>query len=114
MNDSIKLKISEADLAPDDLNDQLPFSCRLIRQISGPDRPDYWIAQLEKPIIWGKKTVNYIVIAPRFIGVVIKKGMGRIVLGVAYVIDESLLTDARLDFGKCEYTAICIAEEVKE
>jgi len=32
-----------------------------------------------------------------------------IALDVAYVTDESVLNDQTLDFGKCQYSAVCIA-----
>jgi hypothetical protein len=39
---------------------------------------------------------------------------GRIMVGIAYVTDESLLDDARLDFAKCHYAAIGMAEYVAD
>jgi hypothetical protein len=113
-NDCLKLRIVDADYAPDDLHNQLPLECRLIRMIAGSDRPDYWLAKAERPIKWGIETVNYLIVSARYVGVEVKAGIGSIVLGVAYVTDESLLDDTNLNFDKCQYIAICMAYEIKE
>ena len=40
-NVSMKLTVTMVDYNPPDLNDQVPFSFALVRQIPGPDRPDW-------------------------------------------------------------------------
>jgi len=110
---AIQVEITNLDYAPQLLLDQLPFCIKLIRQIPGKDRPDYWIAKLDKPLLWTSSEISYLIVGARFTGSVIQKGMGRIVLGIALVVDESLLNDASLDFSKCEYVAIGEAVEIQ-
>lgn len=40
-----------------------------------------------------------------------EKGIGSIVINVAYVTNESIIEDSALDFDKCKYVAICDAVE---
>lgn len=109
----MRLRLINADYAPDDLYNQLPVTCKLIRELPGSDRADYWLAKTEKHIAFNEITVDYLIVSPRFVGVTIKPGIGEVVLGVAYVTDKSLINDTNLDFKKCEYVAICMAEETK-
>lgn len=109
---NMKLRLIGCDYAPPDMEEQLPVICRLLRMIPGSDRPDYWLAKCEKPIKHEGTDVNYLVVAPRYAGQEIKKGMGKITLGVAYVTDESLTHDKSLSFEKCSYAAVCVAEEL--
>jgi hypothetical protein len=39
--------------------------------------------------------------------------MNDLPVGIAYVTDESITADARLDMGKCEYVAIGAADEIQ-
>jgi len=108
----LKIQLIDCDYAPQDMESQLPITCSLLRMIPGKDRPDYWLAKCECSIKFETTEINYLILAPRFIGAEIKKGMGSIVLGVAYVTDETLTQEATLDFGKCKYVAICTAREL--
>lgn len=107
----IKLRLIDCDYAPEDMEKQLPVSCQLIRMIPGNDRPDYWIAKCDRSIKYGDSTIKYLVLAPRFVGAKIEKGMGTIAVNVAYVIDETITQDTTLNFDKCRYVAICNAIE---
>ncbi len=40
----MRLAVTGVDHAPSELEDQTPFTIELIRQMPGPDRPDYWLA----------------------------------------------------------------------
>ncbi len=108
---NIKLQLIDCDYAPEDMERQLPVSRRLIRMIPGTDRPDYWLAKCDRSVKYGETIVNYLVLAPRLVGAKIEKGMGAILLGVAYVVDESIIQDTTLNFDKCKYVAICNAIE---
>lgn len=108
----IKIQLIDCDYAPQDMEAQLPITCSLIRMIPGSDRADYWLAKCEKSVKHEDKIFNYLIVAPRFVGEKIEKGMGSIALGVAYVTDESLVQDIKLDFNKCKYVAICTAKEL--
>lgn len=109
---NIRLRLIDCDYAPQDMEKQLPIVCNLIRTIPGKDRPDYWLAKCESSIRYENTNVNYLIIAPRLAGQEIRKGMGTIALGVAYVTDESLIHDDTLSFEKCRYVAVCNAEEL--
>lgn len=106
------LHLIDCDYAPEDMETQLPITCALVRMIPGSDRTDYWLAKCEKSVIYENENVNYLIIASRFVGEKIEKGMGCIVVGVAYVIDETLVQDTELNFDKCRYVAICTAKEM--
>ncbi len=108
----LRFSIINADTAPDDLEPQLPIDITLIRSMCGADRSDYWLAKAEKTILWNAQSIQYLIVAGRFVGRPIQRGAGKIALNVAYVIDESLLQDEKLDFQKCAYVAICMAEEL--
>jgi hypothetical protein len=113
----VKLKINEVDYAPNDLDDQIPFCVELIRKMKGPDRDDYWLGKTDKPIRWAKgrsNIINYVILATRWAGATIHTGMGSTVLGIAYMVDETLLNDIELDLAKCVYVAIGVeCEEVQ-
>lgn len=109
--ENIKLRLINCDYAPADMEEQLPISCQLMRMIPGNDRLDYWLAKCDRPVKYGKTIVNYLVLAPRFVGSKIEKGIGSIVINVAYVTNESIIEDSALDFDKCKYVAICDAVE---
>jgi hypothetical protein len=111
----MQLTISSVDYAPEDLYDQVPIVVDLIRQIPGDDRPDYWIAKVQKPISWLKDNIpheiTHLIIAARWVGTAIAPGAENLPVGIGYVTDLSLLDDERLDFKKCEYTAIGLSTE---
>jgi len=89
-----------------------------LTRISGKDRDDYWIAELAKPLRWvsegGERAVTHIVVAARWQGTEIGHGMKGLPVGIAYVTEGSLLVDSSLDFKKCAYVAIGIADESQE
>lgn len=106
--------ISDVDYAPADLYDQTPVAARLLRRVPGTDRPDYWLAMLEKPLEWEqspgvRQEVTHLIVCSRYQGTTISESMTDLVIGIAYVTDESLLEDEKLDFAKCRYVAIGLA-----
>lgn len=112
-------RISDVDYAPEDLPEQTPFMATLIRQIPGKDRPDYWLAKLRKPLQWKVSTsrcrqVTHLVVCSRYEGTTITEQMNELVVGIAYVTDDSLLEDESLDFEKCQYVAIGTATTMPE
>lgn len=111
-NREIRIQLIDCDYAPQDMESQLPITCSLLKMIPGKDRPDYWLAKCERPIKFETTDINYLILAPRFVGAEMKKGMGSIFLGVAYVTDETLTQDTTLDFNKCKYVAVCTAKEL--
>jgi hypothetical protein len=114
----MKLRITDVDYAPEELYGQVPFEASLLREVPGKDRPDYWLAELAKPLQWKSKegnevTVTHIVLTARYVGARIAPGVGEITVGIAYITDISALADAQLDFSKCYYSAIGTAREVR-
>jgi hypothetical protein len=114
----MRVRISSVDYAPDELYAQTPFEAVLLREIPGPDRPDYWIAALPSPIRWLRDRneifVKHLVLAARWKGTRIGRGMSDMPVGIAYVVDESVLADSKLDFGKCVYVAIGAVDEIPD
>ena len=114
----MKIKITSVDFAPDELYDQTPLDAVLLRQIVGPDRPDYWLATLSNPIHWRQNgietSVEHLVLAARYEGTKISSGMKSLMVGIAYVTDETLLEDSSLTFEKCEYVAIGSATDTTD
>ena len=110
----MRLTISDVDYAPADLGPQAPFAVDLIRELPGPDRPDYWLGKLTRPLRWNRegegREVTHLVLAARWQGTRIGRDR-QLPVGIAYVTDPTLLPDARVDFGKCSYVAIGMARE---
>lgn len=112
----MRIRIKGADYAPEELEEQVPFEADLIRQIAGPDRPDYWLATLTGPIRWVRDgdvtAVTHLVLAARWQGTTIGPGMHNLPVGIAYVVDPTVMEDKELDLAKCAYVAIGVADEV--
>jgi hypothetical protein len=106
----MKAVITSVDYAPEELDAQTPFMMDLLRQLPGTDRPDYWLAKLDKPLYWNdqgcRREIYYVILAARWVGTAIGKGMKDLPVGIAYVIDETVVTDAELNLAKCKYIAI--------
>lgn len=112
----VTFTIADADFAPKDLHDQTPLRARLLRRIPGTDRPDYWLAELDRPITWrrvgGERQITHLVVCSRYEGTAISENMADLLVGIAYVTDQSLLDDEALDPGKCQYIAIGTTDTV--
>lgn len=113
----MKIRINSVDHAPDDLDDQMPLRGRLLRTIAKHDRTDvfrtasgdYWLAELDTPLSWSKdgvtRTIRHLVVAPRWEGTSIRPG-ATLPVGIAYVIDDAMLSSASFDLTQAEYVAI--------
>jgi hypothetical protein len=111
LSSSRDFTITSVDYEPEDLGSQIPCRGALIREIPGPDRPDYWLASLVTPLSWKDgetvRSVKFLVISSRYVGQRVSVPMPpRLTIGIAYVLDESVLEDSQLDFHKCKYVAI--------
>jgi len=113
----VKLSILSVDYAPEELYDQTPFAIRLLRQVPGPDRPDYWLGELEQPLRWLNdnhlQEITHVVVAARWVGTQIEPHVSNLPVGLAYVIDRAQLDASQLDFNMCKYVAIGLATEVE-
>ena len=111
-----RFRITSVDYAPDELYEQVPFDGVLLRKISGPDRPDYWLAELLEPLTWShdgeNREVSHVVLASRYVGQTITPDFGKLVVGISFVTDQSVLDEEPLDFDKCVYSAIGVAEKL--
>ena len=100
-----------------DKSDDVPLRVTLIRQIPGPDRPDYWLGALEKPFHWTSSSepetyeIEYLVLATQWEETSVRSGVTRLPVGIAYVVDASLLDDRELDLEKIRYVALGIADD---
>jgi hypothetical protein len=114
---SMKLTVTSVDYAPGDLYDQTPFVVKLVRRMPGPDRPDYWLGELEHPLNWIdeniEREITYLIIASRWAGTQIEPHVRDLPIGLAYVTDVAQLNESSVDFGKCKYVAIGLATEIE-
>ena len=112
----MRVRVTKIDDGPLELSGQTPFEVEIVRCIPGPDRPDYWLGRLEQPLTWNQeesqRTVTYVLLAAKLVGMHVRPGMRNVPVGIAYVTDESLLQDKDLQFSKCAYVAVGIAEDV--
>ena len=65
----MNVKVTSVDSAPEELYAQAPFTARVLRQIPGPDRPDYLLAELSQPLTWHRDSaqvpVSHLVLCAR-------------------------------------------------
>ena len=112
----MRLTITSVDYCPADLSEQVPINVELLRQLPGPDRLDYWLGRLDKPLRWIRNNeqsfVYHLILAARWQGTRIEQGARNIPIGIAYVTDASQLMDSSFAFEKVAYVAIGMATEV--
>jgi hypothetical protein len=120
----VKIRINSVDHAPDDLYEQMPLRGRLLRTIAKHDQTDvfrtasgdYWLAELDTPLSWSKdgvtRTIGHLVLAPRWEGTSIRPG-ATLPVGIAYVVDDAVLSSASFDLTQAEYAAIGMAKVSK-
>ena len=138
---SSRLRIDRIDVGPGDLPPQLPAEGRLLRQIAGPDRPDYFFAVLDEAItyrttltamqelgvnpdaadpqlirIGDDGTVDLRIFAVSFAarnaGEMPHVGMKDFPVSLAYVIDNTAIRDETLDFSKLVYAAVAFISDI--
>ncbi|GAA6524268.1 hypothetical protein [Intrasporangium sp. DVR] len=118
--------LSRFDEAAEELSWQLPLNGELYRLLPGPDRPDYSLMVLRRPLHFyppegfdlerveaaqrvpdrkGRPMVRVhaLVVCARFVGEQLRPRMSDLPVHVAYVIDNSLAREERLDLAKVEY-----------
>ena len=108
-----------------ELQRQLPITAKPLRWIAGPDRPDYLLALLERPIKyhpdeqfdWERTQSEFvgtdddgrfvwiyaIIVGSLFAGTQMHAGMKSLAIRLAYVIDHTVGRDDQLVFDKCDY-----------
>ncbi|WP_207555948.1 hypothetical protein [Intrasporangium flavum] len=128
------VSVTGFDLAPPELEWQLPLNGELYRLMPGSDRPDYSLLVLERPVHFYPKEgfdlgrvepeqrvadrrgrqmvrVHALLLCARFVGQQLHPGMKDLAVNLAYVIDNSLARDAVVDFGKIEFAAVGFLSE---
>ena len=123
-----KFIIEKIDVGPDDLLDQLPLLGQVLKVMPGPDRPDYVVAKLNKPIsykvsrrelkrakiryeelppeviVWKRSkatiTITGLLFIPHFVGANFHHGMVDMPIAIAYVLDPAVFTDEVLNLSK--------------
>lgn len=113
----MKLSVTSVDFAPEDLYDQTPFVVKLVRQVPGADRSDYWLGELESPLKWIdqniQQDISHLIIAARWAGTQIEPHVENLPIGLAYVTDPAQVTEPSVDFTKIQYVAIGVATEIE-
>lgn len=105
------IEISDVSKGPKELSYQLPIEAKVLRQIPGKDRDDYYIVELKNSVVWvdEKKNinteVNYLVVCTKKKSQVVENDMKDVVLAIAYVKDEAITKAPKLDFTKIAYVA---------
>ena len=128
------VSITRFDVAPTELEWQLPVNGELYRLMPGSDRPDYSLLVLERPLHFYPKAdfdiervepaqrvedrkgrpmvrVHAMLLCARFVGQQLHPGMVDLAVNLAYVIDNSLARDPQVDFAKIEFAAIGFLSE---
>ena len=122
--------LSAARSGPDDFVSRLPLRGSLAGVIPGPDRPDYCLVELDEPIDFEPPEgfdrerirqsaidqmvldlddvlpITTVVVIARQAGLQVSPTMLDLVVNIAYVLDESVLTDELLDFDKVHFAAV--------
>ncbi len=111
----MELTVTGVDYAPPELDQQVPFKVKLLRLIPGLDRPDYWLGEVLRPLLWIKNNqrieITHLILCARWQGTRIEPDVHDLPIGIAYVTDPSQLNDPSVDFEKCAYVAIGFAHE---
>ena len=111
----MRLLVMSVDHSPEELYDQVPFVVELRRQLAGEDREDYWLGTVVVPLEWwvdGEEcAVRHVVLAARHAGQCIEPGVRELAVNIAFVTDQTLLEEARLDMAKCRFVAIGVCRD---
>ena len=114
----MRLMVMDVDHSPPELAEQAPFTLQLLRQLPGPDRSDYWLGVLDRPLRWidggEERSVTHLLVAARWAGTRIEPLVRNLPVNIAYVTDMTQLDDDRVDFQKSRYVAIGTAEWSEE
>jgi hypothetical protein len=112
----MRVRVIGVDYEPPELREQVPFEMELLRKITGKDSPSYWLAKLDKPLRWNseghERLISYVVITSRWVGKEIEKKMKYTPINISYVVDPTQLQESFLDFDKCAYVAVGIADAI--
>ncbi|HBX65057.1 MAG: hypothetical protein CL670_02810 [Balneola sp.] len=117
---SFAIEIESIAKGPKELTYQLPIQAKIQKQIPGKDRPDYFLAELETPVFWvdEKQDINtevtHLILCTKKKSQFIASDMKEVIVAIAYVINDAVLTEHTLDFKKCKYVATGKANALKK
>ena len=109
MTDIALIRISDPDSGPDWLVNKMPLEMRALRELDSDDGSQYILTELITSIEGPNVIITHLVVGARMIGMPLTGGVGGTPANVAYVSDQTLLTDKKIDFSKAEYVAIALA-----
>ncbi len=113
----MQFTITSVDYAPEEFDAAVPIAVKLLRQLPGPDRSDYWLGELLTPfdiLIEGRPhVVRYLVLAARWQDTQISPNVEHLPVNIAVVLDEAQLNEPVIDFAKSHFIAIGVAKEVE-
>jgi hypothetical protein len=114
----MKATITSVNNAPPELRGRAPFAVYLIRQMPGPDRSDYWLCRLERPIVWWqqreKQKVTHVILAVNDQTAKIEDGIQSHPVSLAYITDDSEVDAQTIDFSKCKYISTATVTVYRE
>lgn len=106
----MQIRISQLREGPEELFDQLPIVGTMLRLVQGPDRPDYWLVQLVRPLFWFdrgvERAIPHLLLASRFTGVPLTPGVSGVTAGISLVTDAPSAEPAGVDFDRCVHVGI--------
>ena len=106
----MKVSITSVDYAPEELYEQTPFFVDLFRPLPGTDKVEYWLGSVDPALSWFQngieRAVTHVVIAPRWVGGRIARGMRHMPVNISFVTDPTVLVDPQLEFPKVSFVAI--------
>jgi hypothetical protein len=108
----MRFSITKLDHRSEDLDGSYPVRGEILRQIPGPDTPNYFLAALDAPFIWkkGNKRITHLIIGARMVGGVLSPAMRGLPINIGYMTDDSLLSDSKFSFAKGHFAAIGFAD----
>jgi hypothetical protein len=112
MMEHLRLRVSGLDYAPEELERQAPFDLTFARVLRGPDRPDYMLFSLGRPVTWKGQAATHMVLCARWVGTSIGPKARDLPVNIAVVKDRALLSSTDLRFDQADYAAIGIANDI--
>jgi hypothetical protein len=110
--DNLRVRVERLDYAPEELVRQAPFDLTFVRVLRGPDRPDYMLFSLGKPVSWKGERATHMVLCARWVGTSIGPKVRDLPVNIAVVRDQALLSSSDLRFEQADYAAIGVATDV--
>ena len=86
-----------------------PFAVTLLRRLASTDGAQYWLARPEVQIDYPKAgatvKVGHVIVSPGWMGMSFEKPFHNARVNLAYVIDDTQVTQDAVEFSKCDYVA---------